>query len=473
VSWPASGATGGEKRPSFVVKRLKTMFSLDERTDSTGAFRLTAVKPAFELAASYLNDPGNRDAASAAAWFLQDPVLADRLHAVEETARLGRGRLSVKQSSSLYGQELTMSASRIDKFYACRFLYFLQYGLNARPRKPAGFDAPTAGTFMHYVLENVARDIRDGAGFHNIGDDGIKALTHDYVSRYVSESLDGFKDKSSRFKYLFNRLASDAIFIVLDMVRELRCSDFVPLDFELEFSESGDLPAYTPSGKDVSVKIKGFVDRVDGWERDGKLYLRVVDYKTGKKTFSLSDILYGMNMQMLIYLFALCRSGAGLYGKTIVPAGVLYTPAREELVQAPRSTCQADIEAARSKKVRRSGMVLYDGDVIEAMEHGAAKNFIPVRLTKDGPSGDSLATLEQLERLSAHIDRMLLEIAGNVRKGSIQAEPYYKNQNDNACLFCDYSEACRFSEDDGDRRRFLRKLKTDDAWRQLDGEKVQ
>jgi ATP-dependent helicase/nuclease subunit B len=100
----------------------------------------------------------------------------------------------VKQSSALYGQGLTMSASRIDKFYACRFLYFLQYGLNARPRKPAGFDAPTAGTFMHYILENVARDIRDGGGFHDIGDDGIKALTQNYVARYVSQSLDGFKD---------------------------------------------------------------------------------------------------------------------------------------------------------------------------------------------------------------------------------------------------------------------------------------
>ena len=61
----------------------------------------------------------------------------------------------------------------------------------------------------------------------------------------------------------------------------------------------------------------------------GKLYLRVVDYKTGKKSFDLAELRYGLGLQMLLYLFTLKEEGQMLFGgHEIVPAGVLYTPAR-------------------------------------------------------------------------------------------------------------------------------------------------
>jgi ATP-dependent helicase/nuclease subunit B len=465
VSYPRTGIGGGDKRPSFIVKRLKALFSLSEKSDESFDFRQNARRPCFELAAAAPNNPDSLPAAAAYAYFNDSQETAKLLKNAARAADLSRGRLSGDTAKSLYGQDLVMSASRVDKFYSCRFLYFLQYGLNAKPRKPAGFDAPTAGTFIHYILENVTRDITNNGGFHDVSDDQCRALTDKYVRIYVRDVLQQFKDKTSRFKYLFNRLVGDAVFIVLDMVRELRNSEFTPLDFELEFSDTGDILPHLITDSGTKLKVKGFVDRVDGWEHDGKLYLRVVDYKTGKKTFRLSDVWYGMNMQMLIYLFALNKNGTDRYHKEIVPAAVLYAPARDEIIPASRSAGQEEVDDLRLKKLRRSGLILSEDSVVEAMEKGGNKKYLPVRISKDGGlAGDSLAGLEQLGKLSAHIDKMLLQIAGGVRKGSIEAEPYFKNQNDNACLFCDYRAACRFSEKDGDRRRYLKKLNTDEAW---------
>jgi ATP-dependent helicase/nuclease subunit B len=465
LSYPRTGIGGGEKRPSFAVKRLKTLFSLTEQYVEDNAFRLSAPAPCFELAVSAKSRPDSLTAAAAYECLSNDKEIAARLQSAAEAADLSRGRLSGEAAVQLYGRELTMSASRVDRFYACRYLYFLQYGLNAKPRKPAGFDAPTAGTFIHYILENVTRDIKNSGGFGSVSEEQCRALTDKYVDMYIENVLHRFKDKTSRFRYLFNRLVGDATFVVLDMVDELRNSDFVPLDFELEFSDTGDIPPLQIAGEGVKLKVKGFVDRVDGWEHNGNLYLRVVDYKTGKKAFRLSDVWYGMNMQMLIYLFALKKNGMGRYKKDIVPAAVLYAPARDGIIPASRNSEAFEIDALRLKKLRRSGLILCEKSVIEAMEHGGSKKYLPVKFTKEGSfSGESLAGLQQLDKLSLHIDKKLLQIAGSIWKGSIDAEPYFKNQNDNACLFCDYKAVCRFSEKDGDRKRYLKALDADEIW---------
>lgn len=89
----------------------------------------------------------------------------------------------------------------------------------------------------------------------------------------------------------------------------------------------------------MTVSLAGKVDRVDGYIRDGRLYLRVMDYKSGKKSFSLSDIWYGLNMQLIIYLYALQEEGLDRYRRLlseelneIVPAGVLYVPVRDDII---------------------------------------------------------------------------------------------------------------------------------------------
>ena len=53
---------------------------------------------------------------------------------------------------------------------------------------------------------------------------------------------------------------------------------------------------------------------MDGWIQDGKLYLRVVDYKSGRKKFDLANVRMGLDIQMLLYLFALQKEGKQYFG---------------------------------------------------------------------------------------------------------------------------------------------------------------
>ena len=213
-------------------------------------------------------------------------------------------------------------------------------------------------------------------------DESIHKSVKNYVNQYVHDVLNDFRDKTPRFRYLFSRLIKNVTAIVMDMAEELRVSEFRPMKFELEFSERGELPPVALITEDGEIKISGFVDRVDGWENNGRLYLRVVDYKTGRKSFDFTDILHGIGLQMLIYLFALERSGEGYFHKPIVPSGVLYIPARDVLVQGSRSMDEKERLKKVSYELRRKGVILDDEAVLNAMEDssGGEIHYLPVKL---------------------------------------------------------------------------------------------
>ncbi len=467
LSCPMVDGEGNELRPAFVFNRAKAIFDCEEKKAELSGLRMAAEGPALSLAASAIKGGGSREQAAAEYFRERQP---ERMARLEAAARLSRGRLSPAMVEKLYGKRLHLSASRIDKFASCKFAYFCQYGLKAKPNRPASFSPPEIGSFMHYVLENTAREVKALGSFRAVGTEKLRELCDKYIELFIKEELEDFQEKSSRFVYLFKRLKKDVYQVVEDMAAELRRSDFEPLDFELDFSNAQDFePIELGEGED-RVKLTGIADRVDGWLHNGKLYIRVVDYKTGKKKFSLSDIWYGMGLQMLLYLFALERDGKKRYGREIVPAGVMYIPARNAMLSMSRAPEEGEAEEKCLEEIRRSGLVLEDMELLEAWEQGEDKKYIPVKFRSGKPSAESLASLERMGILQQHIGRTLRGMARQLRQGSIAADPYYRSQQENACLNCDYYDACHFSNgQDGESCRYMPKLSGEKVWAMLEG----
>lgn len=464
---PAWASDGKPARASFVMTRASKLFGIPILHSDPRRVKLAAAGPALELAAASLRGGGDGLSAAAAEYFRR--VSPGRLEALERAAAPGRGRLSSESVNGLYGSELRLTASRIDKFSSCRFAYFLNYGLKVKPRRPAEFSPPEFGSFMHYVLQNTAAEVMERGGFRKVGDGELAALTDKYVEQCISDELRSFADRPPRFVYLFRRLTASVRRIVADMADELRHSDFEPLDFELDFSRLGRAFS-TPLPDGGKMTLSGMADRVDGWMHNGRLYLRVVDYKTGRKSFSLSDVWYGMGLQMLLYLFTLEKAGPELYGREVSPAGVLYVPARDVVISASADMDDDEIAAKRLSQHRRSGLVLDDAEVLRAMERSDAPTRLPVKWKGGAPTGDSLASAERLGALGRRVDDTLRLLAVEIRRGSIAADPYYKAPADNACLYCDFADACRFADGEGDdRRRYLTKKTNEEVWSALEG----
>ena len=467
VSYPISDGKGAEKRPSFVIGRIARLLpSISVETESVDKeYRLSTRTTALEYAGEQIGGALWR-------YFEKQGDAKSALEAMRAASHYTRGRLSPGAVRALYGDAVTLSASRMDKARSCHFAYFMRYGLRAKERTGAGFDAPQIGTFVHDVMENTLRAAKERGGLHALSEEALHELVRASIEAYIDRVLPDLNEKSARFQYLFRRLCAAVDRIMDEVSEELQSSDFEPLAFELEFGADGQLPAITIREKNGTARVVGKVDRVDGWLHNGKLYLRVVDYKTGKKSFDLAELRYGLGLQMLLYLFTLKEERRALFGgQEIVPAGVLYTPAREPMLRCARDTAPEKIEKARKKELRRSGMVLEDPAVLQAMEHSALTSpcYLPIAVKKDGAVTGSLASAEQLGKLSKYVDRLLHEITQEVFAGNIDADPYARTPQQSACTYCEFASACHFENGCGsDRMEYIKATKNDEFWQYID-----
>lgn len=453
VSWAAQGEGGGEKRPSFLVQRLETLFP---QAGGTGS----AAPSPDRLRAMAARLPEVRAALS------EDAACRRVFRQLERGRQWRRGHLSPGAVRALYGEKVAMSASRMDQYRSCHFAYFLRYGLGARERRTAGFHAPEYGTFIHFVLEFVLRAAKEEGGVPQLSDQRLEELTTQAITAYVAQELGGMAQQTPRFQYLFRRLEQNVRAVVQNVTEELRSSDFQPILFELGFGPGQALPPVELKEAGVTLRLSGFVDRVDGWVQDGRLYLRVVDYKTGRKSFDLTEVWHGLGLQMLLYLFTLEERGERLFGQPPIPAGVLYLPARDAMIAGSRTMDEATRRKLLDKELVRRGLVLDDEAVLQAMEHSeGGLRFLPLRVSaRTGKiTGDALVNAQKLGRLKKHIQQVLGEICQEIARGNIDADPFWRGPEKNACQFCPFFRACQF-EADQDRRHWVPPVKNKDFW---------
>ena len=257
---------------------------------------------------------------------------------------------------------------------------------------------------------------------------------------------------------MYYRYKQNAERLIKHITEELSQSEFEPVDFELAIGgNEPDIDAYTVTDENGDkVILRGFVDRIDLMKKDGKQYIRVVDYKTGKKEFHISDVLYGLNMQMILYLSAVEKNGLKRYGENIVPSGILYMPAEVTAVKAKLNDTDEKIQKERDKALRMNGIILDNRTVIEGMEKKIEGRYIPIRTIKSGAydknSDSSLISEEQLKMIFDKADNKLTEMGKALSDGDICAVPASGSYE--PCKWCKDHDICCHEEDDETKNVF-------------------
>lgn len=459
VCCPERNAKGEQLNPSELYTKIKTLFPECNEViaeEENGLYYVEGKDFAFEQLAKNKLD-GNSLYASLCKYFEADPEYSGKISALDRASGSRSFKIENPDAAqALFGKNMYMSASRVESFHKCPFSYFCRYGIKAMPRKVAELDPMQRGNIIHYALEKLLTDFdRDTLTGMSYSD--IHSYIKPLLDEYLNSKLDG-ENRSERFIYLFNKLIYSVCDVAQRLIKELSQSSFTPSDFELKIGGEGEIPAYEVQTQNGKVIISGAIDRVDEAVIGDKKYIRIVDYKSSGKDFRLSDVVQGLNMQMLIYLFTLWQNGGKKYGD-FTPAGVLYYPANSPLVSVQRGATDEEIEAERQKKCTMTGIVLDNSEVIKAMDSTESGTYIPVKY-KGGEFVGSLIGLTQLEKLKEKADGILAEMADALHSGSIEALPAYGESYKFVCDYCDYKAVCSYEDNIPKRILFDDDLKT-------------
>lgn len=395
---------------------------LDSRQDIRAAEELLCVyramtKPREKLFLSTVSSDPNGSAKTPSLAFSRVEFLFDMTPKVFDLANLRNycnADLMQKQEKALSttalpnGTTLKLSQSKIQTFLLCPYRYFSTYTLKLREKKDSTPSYADDGTFLHYVFEHFLRAaIQKDGSLELPAEDQVNEIADQILTNYLEEVCPFPPELlNSRLLHLFSRLRSMAVRMLCDMILELHMSRFVPSRFEQIIGLPGPdgLPPFTLMLKNGSkVVLTGKVDRVDFYQKDDKTFFRVVDYKSGKHEFSLRDVATGMEIQLLLYLFAVHASNP----EQMIPAGAEY------LFTSNQNGHQ---------QVQRSGFIVDDPEIRLAMDQTEEQIFTKKLL---------LRTEEELKEMLDEMTSAVESVGERILSGEAQKTP-----SEDACRFC-------------------------------------
>ena len=413
VSTLLAATDGKEKSPSVAYNRLLFLFPYLKKSIRT--FDLSMISDA---AGEVLLDDGEEDEDEIVS---ADETVEDGADELYQSMPESEHDLSPDALSKCFGDTLLLYQSSIQTFVQCPYSYYCTYELAPREREIARIDYSDSGTFLHDLLENFLRKCLDDEGkLHLPEESRIEPLADELVNNYLSK-MPGITPDDLRTLHIFRRLRALALLLLRDILYELSHSRFTPRDFEVKIG--GDTPGAPdyyeiPIDQKHRILLGGTVDRVDFFRRGDDIYLRVIDYKSSAKVISLKDVRRGLNLQLFIYLFTLCRP------ENILPAGAMYV---------------ATSESGGKPKAARAGLLIEDEEILTAINDEWNPDYLAgITRKKDGTlKGSALTSPEILAALEEDIQTTLKRIGTDMLRGRAARTP-----SQDACRYCKVKSGC-------------------------------
>lgn len=198
------------------------------------------------------------------------------------------------------------------------------------------------------------------------------------------------------------------------------------------------------------MRLSGRIDRMDVWEREKEVYIKVIDYKSGNTSFQLLSIYHGLQLQLVVYLNAAMELMRRKYPhKEVKPAGIFYYHIDDPVLDVEEELSEEEIREQVFAKLKLDGYVNSDPQVYRAMDHSmqSVSNILPVAENKDGTlrRNSKAASTEQFGVISDYVNRKIAELGRRMMQGEIDVNPY-ELEGRTPCAYCPYHSVCGFDE---------------------------
>lgn len=382
-------------------------------------------------------------------WYLRNPKYRSTIEHLVDANFFKKpvDKISRAVARVLYGEVSPHSATRLERFSACAFAHFLQYGLRLSERVEYEFRAMDMGNVMHQALEFFELEMHtEGYDWRTLSEHMRNELIDRALDRVAADYGNTILKSSARNAYMIERTRRMLHRTVWALQEQLREGEFEPEGFEVAFGG-------------------GRIDRLDTYINDGKVYVRVIDYKSGNTTFDLVSLYHGLQLQLMIYLDAAVKVEQKKHPKLEVePAGVFYYNIKDPMIQEKMESDLEGIEEKILGQLKMNGLVQADPDLIEKMDRSLKS--LPVSYNKNGSFSkhSSVAAREQFAILGQYVEKKNAGIRQAIMDGEAEAAPYELKKKE-ACTYCPYQSVCGFDRKlPGYEYRHLKAFSDEDLW---------
>ncbi len=453
ITYAGVDSDGKAQRASYLIHTVCRMFPALEITDHEELGQI----PDFSTAASakdYLVS-GEKDRAwlALARWFLEKADEKNKKDAIRileaSDAEYVQEPISRAVAQAVYGRNIEGSVTRLERFAGCAYAHFLQYGLRLRERELSSFENADMGNLYHEALEIYSRKV--GASdfdWFTIPEELQSAFAKEAMEEAIASYPNLSIYASAGNEHQAERMARILQRTVWALTKQVRKGDFVPKDFEVSFSQTEDLEAvHFLLQEGERMCLRGRIDRTDTCSEQGRILVKVIDYKSGNTSFDLVRLYYGLQMQLPVYMNAAMELERKAHPDSeVVCGGILYYHIDDPVIEAEGEISQEEYEAAVLKALRADGLVNREEAVYRAMDRDfeGRSDVIPVELTKSGAiyEGRShVADAKEFETLLEYTDGMIAQIGEEIYKGNVAVSPYRFGQ-ESSCNYCPYHSVC-------------------------------
>lgn len=372
-------------------------------------------------------------------WLWQNPAWHNRARQLIDSlsAAVHAEALTSEQTRRLFTQD-TVSISRLEEFAACPYKHFVDYGLKPVKRREFAFEADERGSFFHAALQGYTTLASALPQWPHVEEKTVDSLMDQVLSPLTKAWEGGPLREDAMGRQLSEGYVRAVRRAAWMFTRHLQNSRFTTWGAEVAFGTEGGLPPVILTLHDGRrVALRGTIDRIDRFEGDTGLYLRVIDYKSSQHSLDPVRLWYGLQLQLLLYLQAAVGSREGA-----LPAGAFYFTVKDPMVDSPE-----DVKEAAEKLIARSlhlkGVVLAETEVVEAMDDKEPQFSLDKVFNQDGTVAKTAAALEldEMRALLRHAQDMAAQLTDHIRQGRIDISPAQIAQW-SACDYCDYAPLC-------------------------------
>ena len=432
LSWSKVSGDGKSLRPAYLISDIRRLFpglrTVDEEKRAMEETELTRKTGILKVAEGVRDRRSGVDSSwkELYTWFQRDQKSRDALEEILDAGFLRREypELGPERARQLYPDPDRVSVTRMEQFTSCAYAHFLSYGLRLSDRQEYSFEAVDLGNIAHQSLERFSRKAdREKMRWEEMPEELRDELIDESVEESVIDYGNTVLFSSARNEYMIARIKRLIRRSVWALTKQLEKGDFVPGGYELKFG----------SGK---------IDRIDICEDDESVYVKVTDYKTGMKSFDITALYHGLQMQLPVYLNAALDVEKRKYpDKEIIPAGIFYYRIQDPVVD--RKDNDEDVEKSILKELRLDGLVNGDEKVISHLERDLTGSslLIPVGWNKDGSLSKNSRALpgDTFRAVLKYAQEKEMKIRDEISSGEVSAAPYEMG-GDTGCDYCPYRD---------------------------------